>query len=168
MGKLLKTGRTVRGADFISGRTSIWVGLGRTTPWAEELNPPDEAETATEIEEVFGLKLYTTASHIVQDSSGPINFKGQKYRILTLDEAYEQKATDLYLEFEVQPDEFAEISYRQIGVYVDAIPKPGFSGYTALNPNRFDSLGKLIYLSNLTKQTRYPNTRHVIEVVIPG
>ena len=168
MGKLTKVGRVQRGIDFKRRRNSIWLGIGRTTVWPDETEPPVEDVTATTVEELFGMKRFTESCLVTQDDNGSILFQGQYYKKLSDSEAIELQATDLYVRFDLQPDEFPGIDYRQIGVFVDSQPKSGFQSFLALSPSNFDKLGQLVYLSNEVKRSRYTNTRHLVELIIPG
>lgn len=168
MGKLTNIGRGQRGIDFKRNRNSIWVGLGRTTAWPDESNPIDEVVTATTVEELFGMKLYDEAFLVVEASDGTVVHKGKTYRKLK-DSEFPGTVTDLlYVKFTIFPDEFPGIHYRQLGVFVDSIPKEGFSSFSALTGDQFQTLGRLVYLDNFTKVTRYDNTRHEIVVIIQG
>jgi hypothetical protein len=168
MGKLTTIGRGQRGIDFFRGRTSIWVGLGRTTPWPDEDNPPSESVSASAVDELFGLRLFEEASLVIESETGSITHEGKTYARVDESQLDEFPTNLLYVKFVVEPDQFPGIDYRQYGVFVDAIPGQGFSDYSALTPGQFQSLGRLVYLDNFTKVTRYTNTRHEIVVIIPG
>jgi hypothetical protein len=170
MGKLLKRGRAQRGIDFMKGRVSIWIGLARRDVWPDENIPLDEDIEATALtDDMFGMKLFEEAALVIEDdTSNQILFEGKKYRKLTNDEALQLQATELYLKFTIEPDEFPGITYRQVGVFIESIPAEGFSDFSALEPNKFTTLGNLIYMDNGPREIRYPNTRHLIEVIIPG
>lgn len=168
MGKLTTIGRGQRGLDFFRGRTSIWVGLGRTTPWPDEANPPDENVSAMAVDELFGLRLFAEASLVIESETGSISHKGTTYSRVDESQLNEFPTSLLYVKFVVEPDDFPGIDYRQCGVFVDSIPDQGFSDYSFLTPDQFQSLGRLVYLDNFTKVTRYTNTRHEIVVIIPG
>lgn len=168
MGKLTNTGRVQRGIDFKRNRGSIWVGLGRTTPWSDEDLPPDEDVDANEVEELFVMKLIDEVSFVAEDEDGPIYFKDVRYKRISDQEAFDTGTASLYLRFELLPHEKPNINYRQVGVFVDSIPLEGFSDYRLLDASKFKDLGRLVYLSNQKVQSRYTNTRHVIEVIIPG
>lgn len=169
MGKLTDIGRVQRCIDFKKNRGSIWVGLGRTSEWPDEQNPPAELTETLTIEELTAMKLFSEATIVVPVEMGPIYFKGSYYKKLSDKEALAQGISNLYLRFELLPQEFPKlINYRQIGVFVDSVPKEGYLNYSSLAPTLFDNLGKLVYFSNEKAQNRYTKTRHVIEVVIPG
>lgn len=172
MGVLTNTGRVQRGVDFKRTRGSIWVGLGRISAWPDEEVPPNEVESATSLDELVAMKIISEASFVKQDQNGPIIFKGNKYVKLTDDQAFELGESDLYLKFDIYPQDFPNITdklnYRQVAVFVDSVPAEGFSNYSALTPDKFMNLGRMVYYSNLTAQNLYNNTRHVIEVVLPG
>lgn len=154
------TGRAQRGIDFLRDRPSIWLGYGRTSPWPDESTPPKVNRRAVTVEEMFGLKLLSDAALVVPDENGPIKSDEVRYRRVTNQEGLDLQTPHMYLDFILQPHELAEISYRQVGVFVDAIPAEGFGSFSLLTPNRFQSLGRLVYLANFPKRTRYPNTRH--------
>lgn len=172
MGILTDTGRVQRGVDFKRTRGSIWAGLGRTSSWPDEEVPPRESESATSIEELSAMKLLTEATFVKVDATGSILFQGKKYSKLSDEQAFDQGEPTLYLRFDIYPQDFPNITdklnYRQIAVFVDSIPVEGFSNYSALFPEKFINLGRMVYYSNLTAQNLYNNTRHVIEVVLPG
>lgn len=172
MGVLTDTGRVQRGIDFKRIRKSIWMGLGRTTPWPDEKYPPSEVEGATSIDELSAMKLITESTFVKLDENGPILFKGQRYAKLTDAQAMVSGEATLYLRFDIYPQDFPNITdklnYRQVAVFVDSIPNSGFTNYSALTPDKFVSLGSMVYYSNLKASNLYANTRHVIEVVLPG
>ena len=157
---IIGTGRTQRGIDFIRSHASIWLALGRVTPWPDEANPPELDMAQTAIDEVFGLKLFDRAAMVVPDSTGPIVNGDDRYREVTDQQALDLQTPYLAVTFILQPDEFPGISYRQIGVFVDSIPQQGLSSFRALLPAQFKSLGRLYYVDNSTPITRYPNTKH--------
>lgn len=166
MGIITDTGRAQRGIDFYRDRPSIWVGLGRTSPWANEQEPPKPSRSQTSVEELFAMKLVDGAFLVVPDENGKIIGKnGVTYRQVTDQEGLDLQTPYLCLRFIIETDEFQLISYRQVGVYVDAIPDQGFSSFSALTPDKFQTLGRLYYLDNGLLETRYPNTRHEIVIV---
>lgn len=166
MGRITDTGRAQRGLDFLRGRPSIWVGLGRTSPWPDEQNPPEVNRQKTALDELFAMKLIDDGFLVVPAEDGNIIGRdGKLYRQVTAQEGLDLQTPYLCLRFIIETDEFALISYRQIGVFVDSIPAEGFSSFTALTPDKFQSLGRLYYLDNGPLETRYPNTRHEIIIV---
>lgn len=166
MGKILDTGRAQRGIDFFRGRPSIWVGLGRTSPWPVDSNPPDEDRGATTVDELFAMKLFDGGGLCVPDEAGKIIGRdGNRYRAVTNQEGLDEKTPYMWVRFIIETDEFPGISYRQIGMFVDSVPAEGFSSFVALEPAHFKSLGRLYYLDNGPLETRYPNTRHEIVIV---
>lgn len=167
MGQVTNTGRAIRHIDFKNAHISIWCALARTTKWPDENFPPVEDIHLSTLDEIIGLKLFTIASMVVEDENGLILFGSKKYTKVSDESAIANQSPYLYLQFEIQPDEFAGIDYRQVGVFMDSIPKSGFGSFQALTADKFSTLGKLIYVSNQVKQTRYPNTRHVVEFLLP-
>lgn len=170
MGVLTEGGSVMRGVDFRRGRASIWIGIGRTSPWPNEAVPPTEDRTATEVEELVGYKLVGRAFQVVADDAGSIIHNGSRYTAISDLDALASVSTSgvMYLEFVLEADEFPTRSYRQVGVFVDLVPAEGFASFSALTPDQVFSPGTLTMIENMELQTRHPNTRHINGVLMPG
>lgn len=274
MGNLTTIGHVSRGIDFFRGRTSIWLGLGRNTPWPNEDVPPSINLNATTVDGIFGMLLVNSISMVQPNVNGNITITGKQYSKLSDSEAlstlsttaitnetlvtvstsvldvgvpalanghvvpgtvvitatdttgttfsivdtgsgslvdnltspssinyinyttgvfansgnntgkitlhralqantsvianysYNPQPNLLYARFILDAGDFIGYDYRQYGIFLDAEPLTGFTHRTAIGPERFKSLGKLVYLTNTKVQSRYSNTRHSIEILI--
>lgn len=76
-------GHVSRALDFFE-RDDIYMGIGRSTPWTNEANPPAPSTDATELEEVIGYKKLEYCYLVVPDNvNGTISYRDTKWRIVT-------------------------------------------------------------------------------------
>ena len=148
---------------------SIWVGIGKTTAWADENNPPAPDPSTTEISEVVGYKKVLDKYLVVEDpTNGTIDFGSTKYRPVNESDYFTEKPHFLYLKFEIIGDELPLVTYRQIGIVFDLVPDTGYEAYTVLTSDQVSDTGYLLTLDNRTPVTRYSDTKDVFEYIIRG
>jgi hypothetical protein len=87
VGKLTQIGHISRGLDFMRQRSSVWLGLGRTTPWPNEEAAPAVDTSASTVEQLYGLVKLDTSSMLKLDSAGAVTIKGKTYSVLSNAEA---------------------------------------------------------------------------------
>lgn len=141
---------------------TAYLVLGKTSEWDNEENPPNEDEDVDSIDEVIGyrkLSQFSLARPLESDEDEDdldypvIAYKDNKWVMIPRDKAYEEKARWVYIEAEIDPDDFELGKYRQVGVHIDLEPK---SGITKLNlePDDVKDTGVLQFYENREPQNR--------------
>lgn len=97
-------------------------GIGRTSPWPDEINPPSPDRTALQIEEVIGFKQITTLELVYPDALGIINYRGQNFSISDEANAFTNNARFVYLSGQLVEDQFPLTTFRQIGIVSGLTP----------------------------------------------
>lgn len=171
MGKVTPLGRALRGVDHKS-RVSIWVGIGKSSPWPDENNPPDEETTQRSLLEPIGYRRLSQSSlvkEVTSTDAWTITHAGKFYVKVSDTDALAKSPAPvlLYFRFDIERDELPQQTYRQAAVFADLIPNQDSLNLFSLLPAQVSSVGHLIYLSNEKPQVRQAQTRHVIEVVLP-
>lgn len=71
-------GKTQRVIDF-SNKTSMYIGIGRTTAWTSDPTPDAILATAEEIEELQAIKLVDSFKFVREQTGGEIIFAGSEW-----------------------------------------------------------------------------------------
>ncbi|QQO40589.1 baseplate protein [Bacillus phage 015DV002] len=142
--------------------SSAYLVIGKTTPWTDDNNPPDEDPNVTEISEVIGyrkVKQFSLArplspTETADNAPYPVVSYGDKeWVLIPVDKAYEEKAHYVYIEAEVKPDELPLGPYRQVGIHVNLVPKDGVTKQNLL-PSEVKDPGILRFYENREPQNR--------------
>lgn len=148
--------------------SKMWYAIGRTTAWDNEEIPPQEVETTTAIDSIIGFKKVAVA-HLVRkmgDSeptdSFTIEYKAQRWQIVSDADALAKGARYLYTETTFDINELPSGIYRQVGVYYGLIKNDTSSNKTALRPNEVEDAGILLHYDNRRSQ-RYDENIRIIE-----
>lgn len=107
-----------------------FIGIGRTSPWSDENNPPVPDEKQTEITELIGLQRvdsYKFAKVIpnpttLQKKTG-IYYKGLYYSVtqdsnIALAEGYTSVMVQVTLDRDTVESIPVDVTFRQVGLYV--------------------------------------------------
>ncbi|AIW03305.1 structural protein [Bacillus phage Mater] len=138
---------------------SAYLVFGKTSPWDNELNPPEEVEDTTAISEIVGYKKTKQFSlaRPVRTGETPaypvVTYGGLQWVLIPADKAYTEKARWLYIEAEILPDEFPLGEFRQVGVHLGLVPKSGVTKQNLL-PSEVGTLGELQFYENREPQNR--------------
>lgn len=136
--------------------------FGKTSSWVDDTHPPEEVEDTPEITEVIGYKKirqFSLARPLAQGenpnsvSYPKVTYGGKTWLLIPRDKAYIEKAHWLYIDAEIQPDEFPLGMYRQVGIQMGVKPKTGISK-TNLLPSEVQDKGTLYFFENREPQNR--------------
>jgi len=157
----------IRIALTFKNSESFWFVVGRTqTPWDDEKNPPIESVDTVFLAEVAGLQKAQTVSLCYPDPNGVVEFRGQRYSLVSDDRAYEYDSRYLYCSTVLKFDEFPVVTFRQFGLCVGVIPSVGNEYKTVLLPDEVADWGRLIGYVNHPPIIRSPNSKNLLEIVI--
>lgn len=138
----------VRLCKLMKDNFTFWFGVGRTTPWTNESNPPQETANTTVISEIQGFKRVEQVLYVVPDNNGTIIFKGQKYRVVNEQNIYTDGARYLYFSAWLMFDDFPVVTFRQTGLFVDVVPQSGYENYDILLPTQVQSYRMIAYVNH--------------------
>lgn len=157
---------TNRGISFLS-TPSLYIAIGRTTPWADENAPPAEVPGTTDIDEIIGMKPVTLRKHMVEDAeNGTVFWDNKIWRLVNADEALTLKTQYCYLEAQVQYSELPLTSFRQVGLYSGTVLQPGVSPVIAVLPTSIADNGILESYSNRKVENRASDKIDILRFII--
>lgn len=136
-----------------------YMAIGKTSAWDNEANPPEEDSNTEALTEVIGYKKvsqFSLARPLKTDetTSYPVvTYGGQQWVLIPVDKAFEEKARWVYVAAEISPDDLPFGTFRQIGVYLDLVPKSGVTKQNLL-PDEVQSAGRLQFFENRELQNR--------------
>jgi hypothetical protein len=157
----------IRLALLFKNSETFWFVVGRTqTPWDDERNPPVESVDTVSLTEIGGLQKPQTVSLCYPDPVGAIEFRGQRYSLVSDANAYEYDSRFLYLSTLLKFDTFPLITFRQFGVLVGVVPKVGYETNAVLTPDQVQDYGKLIGYVNHPPIMRSAGSKNLLEIVI--
>lgn len=158
---------------LVTKSDSTYLVIGKTSPWANEYNPPQPDENATSIQEVVGYKKATRVSLVrpaqspEDDTKDKISYGNKSWVVVSFDDAQKEGAKWVYLESEIVGSEIPLGTYRQVGFVVDLQPNSGVTKFNLL-PSEVKNPGTLMFFDNKQFQNRTEQTtareRFVIEV----
>lgn len=146
---------------------SIYVGIGRTTPWDENDTPPLPA-TDSELEEPQGYKKIETKTLVIPDEEGTIVYRNTKWSAVTEEEAFAKGARWCYVSVWFEYDELpTNIQYRQVGLFTglkttEDVPP----GQYALTPDQVEDQGVLEVIDNIHPVYRDMDKREKVAIVM--
>jgi len=132
---------------------SSYIAIGKSSAWPDDSNPPLEDENITSISEIIGYKKVSQFSLARPLASGEttvypvVTYSSQRYALVPVDKAYEQKARWLYAEASITIDDFPVNQYRQVGLYTGLVPVSGVTKQNLL-PSEVANPGILRYFEN--------------------
>lgn len=157
----------------VSKANSIYLTIGKTTPWSNETNPPQPDEKTTTLQEVIGYKkaskvtLVRPAVSPQDDNKSLITYGNKSWVEVSTKDAVTEGAKWVYMECSIVGDELPLGTYRQSGFVVDLVPNSGISKFN-LVPSEVQSPGTLMFFENKQFQNRTAQTtakeRFVVEV----
>ena len=158
---------------IVSKADSVYLTIGKSTPWSNETNPPQPDENATVLEEVIGYKKATKVT-LVRPSKSPeddnknlISYGNKSWVEVAPENAKDEGAKWVYLESSIVGDELPLGTYRQVGFVMDLVAKSGISKFN-LVPSEVESTGTLLFFDNKQFQNRSEQTtakeRFIVEV----
>lgn len=155
---------------------SIYFALGRTSPWAgeieaaeagEEFSAPLPSVEATELDELIGMKKVDTKALVVPDDEGSIVYRDRTWRRISAEEAIQLGAHWVYIEASIYYDELPATAYRQIGVFSRVALKEGvLESQSILLPSDIKSIGILEVIDQRKVVTRNEDSRDTFSMII--
>jgi hypothetical protein len=118
--------------ELQSKYNSAYLVFGKTSPWVDEENPPEESADVSAISEVIGYKKAKRFSlarplrtgETAESVSYPvITYRSQVWVLVPTDKAYEEKARWVYFEAEILETDFPANQFRQVGVQIGLKPR---------------------------------------------
>lgn len=151
--------------------SSVYFGLGRTSPWEGETEPdfsaPLPSVEAKNLDELIGMKRVDVKSLVVPDDEGTVVYRDQTWRKISAQEAIELGAHWVYIEASILYDELPATAYRQIGVFSRVSLKEGVSATKSiLLPDDISNVGILEVLDQRKVVTRNEDSRDTFSMII--
>lgn len=148
----------------------LYFGLGKTSPWEGEdepnFVPPEPDMDATTVEELVGMKKADRVSMVIPSEDGEIEYSSLRFKTLTNEQAFDQKARWVLVECNISFEELPPVSYRQIGLFSRVIPKEGYEGKLVLLSDEIKDVGILEVLNNRKVVTRQSDTKDTYFMII--
>ena len=141
-------------AKYILSR-QLFLAIGTGSPdWGEIPDSPDYA--ATGLVNEIGRKKITRAFFVKEDENGEIDMPGGRRYSYS-----ESQTRQIYLQFMFDFGEGLSSSIREVGVFMDSVPKSGLpETQTYFTPEEIQEQGTLILIENLeTPDTFTPNKK---------
>lgn len=166
MAQILYT-ECARLARLAKQNTTYWVGIGRTTPWTDEENPPTETRTDTLIEPIIYVKAWNVTLCKPVLSGGDITYKGQSYQSVDDEDAINELARFLYLTAELHPAQGQPYgTYRQRAVVADLTPATGHELDAWLAPVNVADAGITCLIENDTANIQSVERYQMLPMVL--
>ena len=151
--------------------SSVYFGLGKTSPWEGENQPdfsaPLPSVEAKNLEELIGMKKVDVKSLVVPDEEGTIVYRDQTWRRISAEEAINLGAHWVYIEASILYEELPAVAYRQIGVFSRVSLNEGVSlSKTILLPEDIANVGILEVLDQRKVVTRNEDSRDTFSMII--
>lgn len=154
---------------------SVYLGLGKTSPWegeteaavaGEEFSAPLPSVDTTELTELIGLKKVDVKSLVYPDDEGTIVYRTQTWRKVSEDEAISLGAHWVYLEVSILYEEFPAVAYRQIGIFSRVELNNNTENSSVLLPADIKSTGILEILDQRKVVTRNEDSKDTFSLII--
>lgn len=159
-------GHVSRALDFYN-KEKIFMGLGKTTPWDNEMSPPIPT-VVDELVEIAGYKRVESLFLVRPDPDGELSYRNTKWKIIQKENALAEGAKWIFLSTYITYTELpTDISYRQIGVYTGLVLAESTPvGKYALLPHEVEHSGILEVIDNRTPIYREADQREQLIIII--
>lgn len=168
MAVTLLKGHVSRALDFYN-KSSIYFGIGKTSPWTDDYHPPTPTNT-DELVEPAGYKKVDSKFLVIPDNdgSGELTYRNSKWKIVPYNQALEKGARWVYISSFISYTEFpTDISYRQVGVFTGLTTNGSVpAGKSNLLPSEVADTGIPEVLDNRTPVYREADQREKLVVII--
>jgi len=144
---------------LLHARPTMYLALGKTSPWTDELNPPQETVDTGSLTELIGIKKVTDVQlcRFVESTEKPtgttITYQGKTWEFITEANAYKNKTFYLYITTTVDGTDLPLGSYRQVGIITDPVLKAGVTT-PSVPASSVTSQGTLHFYENRVAQSR--------------
>lgn len=149
---------------IVNQANSIYLTIGKTSPWSNEDSPPQTEEKNTSLQEIVGYKKaknVTLVRPAINENdkkrTDKIEYGNETWIPVSVDKAQKEQAKWVYLEGEIIGNELPLGTYRQTGFVMGLIPKKGVFKFNLL-PEEVDSSGTLMFYDNKKYQNRTEQT----------
>lgn len=173
----------------------LWLAIGRTTPWVDETQPPNENDfqnhpeflSYVQPDELIGLKRIEVAQLCVPDTNGEVRYRNQRYKLIDDIEAMDRQARWVYIRASLDYVEkntagvgiIGFVTYRQTAIMSDIKPLTPYKDETVLAPDQVEVYpadypiarlrgkvkGRMVFLANHTPRERDGAQRDITEIV---
>lgn len=142
----------VESAIRFMNQPPLWFCIGRTTPWPDENNPPNENDFSANPqyldylnpEELIGFKRVEVTQLCVPDVNGEVKYKTQRYKLIDTQDAVEYQARWLYIRATLDYIErnsanqsvIGLVTYRQTCLMSGIVPLDPYKDEVVLTPNQ--------------------------------
>ena len=161
--------KNVRQAYEFQQKNTVWIGVGRTTAWPDENDPPEPPNTTQALDEIVGLVKPEPLRMVVPDPNGEIEMFAQKFTALappySLNALIAAGARWVCVTGWMMYDQFPVVTYRQNGVY-SGVEHTGEPGAVILLPGQVTSYGQLEVITNHEKLQRRIDQKELVEFII--
>lgn len=154
------TARVNAALQFKDKQASMYIAIGKTSPWTNEASPPEPDPDTTALQEVIGYKKVNRVSLCRPYTAGDeaqypkVKYGGEFYSLIPDEKAYQERAYRVYIASDIEGTELPLGTYRQVGIHTGLVPKTGVNK-TALLPNEVTSAGVLEALENREFMNRF-------------
>lgn len=156
-----------RRAKIIKQNSTFWIGIGRTTPWEDENNPPNETRLDELEEPVVFVKAWDVSLCKPVADNGDFSYRGQDYALVDDEDAIDELARFIYMKAEFHPAQGQPYgTYRQRAVLTDLVAAEGHSNDLWLDPSDVTDQGVTELLENDTPAYQSLEKYHVVPVVL--
>ncbi len=157
--------------DNVHSNRDYYFALGKTTPWANESDPPQPLYANNALLELIGFKRLNRCELIYPVSSNEtLTYKGQKFGIASPSTARQFGARWVFISADFIGDEFPLVQYRQIGLFSRITRLPGVDlNKEVLLANEVDLVNNppfLFYIENREFCKRQVNQTDTVRLVI--
>ena len=182
--------------NFFFNTPNLMFAIGRSTPWGDlpgehsedqlidDNNPPYPSLDATDIFEIIGYKRCTNKYFVIPDETSPepivdgvhwrkisldtVPSDEEAAKLLLIDKVKTYKARWIYLDFQLDPNDFVGFTYRQIGLYSDLkILPPATQSMKIYTPDLIQTgSGILEVVQNRKPVARQIDQRELVSVVL--
>lgn len=144
---------------------NLYMGIGRTTAWADDTNPPPEDPEQVALDEAVCYQPILTPKLLKQDIGGLIAWGGLMWTEVAIQDAYTEGATYAYCEAAFEYDDAPLVTFRQVALFT-GLTKAGGAGSGILLPGEVTDPGVLEALDNRTPVVRAIDKIDTVTVVL--
>lgn len=167
MAAVMTTNGHVKRALSFFNESSIFVGIGRTAAWSDDMKPPAPTGSETGLETPVGYKKILNKKMVKPDPNGTIRYRGQNWKEVSSSSAYNEGAKWVLVEAFLEYDELpVDVEYRQVGVFTGLQASSGNTSKDALLPSQVASLGHMEVIDNRKPEVRDIDKKEGIVVIV--
>jgi hypothetical protein len=153
---------------------NVYLAIGKTSPWADELNPDTPLVTQLSIEELIYIKKINVKHLVIDDdlydAYGPdVEIGGYGYTYVADVNAYTSLAMSVYFSQTIYYSDIAptNTTFRQVGILLNPAGAGGvlLTDVEYLAASVIDQ-GELLFIDNRTYITRDPSQSEKFEIIL--